>query len=1042
MTKFKGTKGDDHFKGTKNADSFDLSQGGNDRASGGGGNDIFSFKGAFTAKDQIDGGKGTDTVSLAGDYTGKHAVTFAAITMVNVETIKLGAHHSYKLTTSDATVAAGKTLTVDGSKLGIHDVLTFNGSHETNGQFDLIGGKGNDALTGGKQGDIFDLAHGGNDTATGGAGDDTFNMAAALTAADRINGGTGEDVLNLDGSYNLTLGANTIRNIGYIYLTGAHNYTITTNNANVASGFMANLDATAVDASHHVVFDQSAETDGSICIWAGQGGDTITVGSAEVFLASNPETINGEGGNDTVILNGPGYGAPITLGSNSFVSVETLTLGAGHSYDLIEDNGNVAAGESMTVAASALGSGDSVTFDGHNETDGSFDLIGGAGNDTLYGGDQDDLIDLTHGGTDTAHGNAGDDIIDMGTFRAGVTVDGGTNADTLKIESSGGNDTLTLSGSHISGIETVKLSVGTDFAVVAVDSTLLGSGQSLTIDGSALTGDNVAFDTTGNSLGTFTVEGGAGDDTLIATSANLDNGLTFAGGDGYDTLKIDGTGASDTLTADLTDFTSLNNIIFQNAPATLIYDITLADTTADAAASLAIDSTNLDSTDSLIVDGSAVTDFHLNVTVASAEADITGGSTFDEFNFTGAASVFAGSTVDGGGGGDHLNLNGGDYSGGVTLSGANISNVAEIDLLHSGNAYVLTTDNALVANGATLTVDGSLLDSSSPITFDGGAETDGKFVLKGGAGNDHLIGGAKNDTFTGGGGSDYFDLSHGGADTATGGDGDDTFYMGAALTSADSINGAGSAILNILELAGDYTAGNALTISSAFVTHIDDIQLDDGFSYHLTLSAGLGVGQVSGGAINAGHSMYVDGSALTTTLGFSGGGGDDTLIGGSAIDVIIDGGGDNTITGNGSGDQIAIGSNCTLVYNAQSDSHVSGSPLGADQISNCDLSANVVFDVSTVTGITGGVSGVDPAVTTGTLNNSASFATNLEAAIDNTKLLAHDAVLFTPDAGTAAGTGYSYLIVDVNGTAGFQHGSDIVIELFQPAGTLTAANFS
>jgi len=78
------------------------------------------------ASDEIDGGDGTDTVTLSGNYSS--GLTFGSTTMVNVEKLKLTAGFSYKLTTDDANVSAGKTLVVDGSGLGAFDVLSFNGS--------------------------------------------------------------------------------------------------------------------------------------------------------------------------------------------------------------------------------------------------------------------------------------------------------------------------------------------------------------------------------------------------------------------------------------------------------------------------------------------------------------------------------------------------------------------------------------------------------------------------------------------------------------------------------------------------------------------------------------------------------------------------------------------------------------------------------------------------------------------------------------------------------------------------------------------------
>ena len=66
------------------------------------------------------------------------------------------------------------------------------------------------------------------------------------------------------------------------------------------------------------------------------------------------------------------------------------------------------------------------------------------------------------------------------------------------------------------------------------------------------------------------------------------------------------------------------------------------------------------------------------------------------------------------------------------------------------------------------------------LTFNGAAETNGKFAITGGAGNDVLTGGA---------GADFFTLTSGGNDIANGGNGNDTFSFGAAFIAADQVDG-------------------------------------------------------------------------------------------------------------------------------------------------------------------------------------------------------------------------------------------------------------
>lgn len=225
--KFKGTRGDDVLNGTPGADVFDMSQGGNDIVRGKGGDDVFNFGAAFNAKDRINGGYGHDVLELDGNYV-PHFVKFGADTLLNVEMIRLAAGHSYTLVTNDATVAAGKTLIVDGKQLD-HS-LHFHGSQETDGNFILYGGTGNDVLAGGAGENTFRLGHGGNDTVNDRGGINFLNFGASLTPDDQIHC-NGTLALNGDYSNVLYFGAGDGNNGVYlprsdytITLHGAHYY--------------------------------------------------------------------------------------------------------------------------------------------------------------------------------------------------------------------------------------------------------------------------------------------------------------------------------------------------------------------------------------------------------------------------------------------------------------------------------------------------------------------------------------------------------------------------------------------------------------------------------------------------------------------------------------------------------------------------------------------------------------------------------------------------------------------------------------------------
>ncbi|HEX2590298.1 MAG TPA: bluetail domain-containing putative surface protein, partial [Rhizomicrobium sp.] len=106
----------------------------------------------------------------------------------------------------------------------------------------------------------------------------------------------------------------------------------------------------------------------------------------------------------------------------------------------------------------------------------------------------------------------------------------------------------------------------------------------------------------------------------------------------------------------------------------------------------------------------------------------------------------------------------------------------------------------------------------------------------------------------------------------------------------------------------------------------------------------------------------------------------------------------------------------TFVYTAATESS------GADHDTIRDTNfANDIWDLAVA------VTGIDATITTGTLDKGVTFDAGITAAADAAHLAANHAVLFTPDGGDRAGS--TFLIVDLNGTAGYQSGQDLVIKL-------------
>jgi Ca2+-binding RTX toxin-like protein len=296
---FIGTSGDDDYAGTPDNDVFDMTQGGNDTIRGDDGNDNIFFGNTYTAADRVFGGAGTDLVGLSGSY----AAPITVAHMFGVETLEVVAG-SFDIATVDTVVAAGKFFQIAAASLTAAQSLTFDGSAETDGHFNVFLGAGDDVVTGGVLGDNFSLVNGGDDTAFGGDGNDNFFLGNTLTIDDHIDGGSGPDIVQLNGDYSsrLVMHKNTLVSIETLQLISGHTYNLVMHDNTVSAAALLFVSGPS-GGGDLLKFDGSAETDGAFSIRASAGDDRLIGGAGSDFFVgrAGADVLDGRGGADEFI---------------------------------------------------------------------------------------------------------------------------------------------------------------------------------------------------------------------------------------------------------------------------------------------------------------------------------------------------------------------------------------------------------------------------------------------------------------------------------------------------------------------------------------------------------------------------------------------------------------------------------------------------------------------------------------------------------------------------------------------------------------------
>ena len=277
-------------------------------------------------------------------------------------------------------------------------------------------------------------------------------------------------------------------------------------------------------------------------------------------------------------------------------------------------------------------------------------------------------------------------------------------------------------------------------------------------------------DTVGAGGGNDNINLGDGTDLVQYASADLDDFDTVNGGAGTDTIQITSGG----LTENDDDFF----FKISGVETWLLNDDTDTLTLGNIAQSSGLQRISLGNGNNLVTLAASYSSA-LELTLGTASDDtVNAGLSGATLTVKAQSAALNGSDVLTGGTGlsDELQITA--ITGSTNLDGMTAFEKVTVVPDYAGSLTITAVDSN-VAAGATLTVTGSNNSIFSPtgaLVFDGSAETDGKFVITSGYGNDAITTGAGADSITSGEGNDI--VSSGtGNDTVNSGGGDD-FVVG------------------------------------------------------------------------------------------------------------------------------------------------------------------------------------------------------------------------------------------------------------------------
>src|SRR5215211_4236589 len=355
-------------------------------------------------------------------------------------------------TPGDQTVPADGTfhIAVDGSD-GNDSITVLAKSTEIADVF-LIGGAGDDVLTGADTSDSLDGGDG-NDRLVGAKGVDKMNGGAGNDTL-VWNNGDGSDTLNGDAG-NDGVEVNGAPTAGDVFTTDASAGRVQFHRTNLVP-FTLDASAERFQVNGLGGNDSLSASDGVgaltlLSVDGGAGNDVLNGGSGDDRIVGDrgSDTMNGGAGDDTLVWNN-GDGSDVVNGDDGSDDVEVNGAAAAGDIDTVQPNGSRIKFDRTNLVPFTLDIGTSETM--HDNTLGGDDTVtvgdvgtyqvtasGDAGNDTVTGGPASETF-LGGTGNDTINPGGGIYIVDAGAGDDQVNVRDKT-ADLAR--GGDGNDTVT-----------------------------------------------------------------------------------------------------------------------------------------------------------------------------------------------------------------------------------------------------------------------------------------------------------------------------------------------------------------------------------------------------------------------------------------------------------------------------------------------------------------------------------------------------------------------------------------------------------------------